>query len=160
MQGHACTRKQHKADSTCSIYQTGLFFFFFFLCDPAMSFTCHWKHSQLRDDLPLRHIIMKFATDTQRQADGRGEGERIHSTAKLFLSVKVGRQEWSGEMDCGYCSVSRLRIPDSDNVPPFVLPHSPPSIIRFSSLPISDPVTLFINGPCWQSTFPLSVLSC
>lgn len=73
---HTCTRKQHKADSTCTIYQTGMLFF---LCDPAMFCTCHWKHSQPRDDLPLRHVIMKFAPDMQRQADGRGRVYPCHS---------------------------------------------------------------------------------
>lgn len=61
------------------------------------------------------------------------------------------------EMDCSYCSVTRLRTPDSEKVPPPVLPRSPRSIIHPSllppclcaALPLSDDtVTLAVNSLC------------
>lgn len=72
-------------------------------------------------------------------------------------------------MDCSYCSVTRLRTPDSENVPPPVLPRSPRSITHPSlpppclrpALPLSDDtVTLAVNSLCWQSSFSISMLVC
>lgn len=74
--------------------------------------------------------------------------------------ISVGESGKVGEMDCGDCSVSCLRSPDSDNVPPFVLPHRT-SIHHSFQLP--PPVTLSpysLTARVDKALSPLNVLWC
>lgn len=67
MQGRACAHANIAQLTRHAPYIKERYFFWW---DPATSWTCHWEHSQLRHDLPLKHLIIESATSKQRQVDG------------------------------------------------------------------------------------------